>query len=495
MSPYWVMMGIILILTPIVCWLFTLGREHTRTPLGNVFQVIHEKRYYLHALGYLFIIKWKALTDDLNEPIKFRTGNWTEWIYALEGNSTIWIQQTFEHPWLTEFLNFHYLFIYLFLIYITTVYFAYVGERDMTDKVTLNYLLIYAIAVPYYLFFNVEVTSSWIPGMKALLYHDGWYTVFYATHDPLDNAVPSLHVAIPFGIILLNWLHCKEKGIKLRDWTHWPYHLFIVVNTMIFIFTILYLGIHWLVDIPLGMIVGGIGAFFIHYIQPRMRNDHGTMFEGVTKTKVKNHTYWEGAVTLLMLFLMFSAVSYQENNMDESVSMRLGGGDSTYEILTPLQFGEEVTTTVTNLDESLILQYTVIWVDESERSMDQGVINWDELQKISTIQSVGPGEIVEIVTIDAKLWHLIIFHNDAPEIDDVLEIRITNEYGSAIGHIHTDECDTSNRHSHNDEMAKAVILSIPSLWMTGFVIYRVKRLKVAGRSLIDSTPSHLWEEE
>ena len=99
-------------------------------------------------------------------------------------------------------MNFHYLFIYLFLIYITTVYFAYVGERDMTDKVTLNYLLIYALAVPYYLFLNVEVTSSWIPGMKALLYHDGWYTVFYATHDPLDNAVPSLHVAIPFGIIL-----------------------------------------------------------------------------------------------------------------------------------------------------------------------------------------------------------------------------------------------------------------------------------------------------
>jgi len=166
MSPYSVMMGLILILTPIICWLFTIGREHTRTPLGKAFQVIHEKRYYLHALGYLFIIKWKATTDDLNEPIKIRTGNWTEWIYSIEGNATLWVQDTFQNAWLTEFLNFHYLFIYLFLIYITTVYFAYVGERDMTDKVTLNYLLIYALAVPYYLFFNVEVTSSWIPGME-----------------------------------------------------------------------------------------------------------------------------------------------------------------------------------------------------------------------------------------------------------------------------------------------------------------------------------------
>ena len=165
MSPYWVMMGLILILTPLVCWVFTRGREETRVPMNRWAQTIHDKRYYLHALGYLVIIKWKSVTDNLNEPIKNSTGNWTDWIYAFEGEATLWVQQTFENAWLTEFLNFHYLFIYLFLIYITTVYFAYVGERDLTDKVTLNYLLIYAIAVPYYLFFNVEVTSSWIPGM------------------------------------------------------------------------------------------------------------------------------------------------------------------------------------------------------------------------------------------------------------------------------------------------------------------------------------------
>lgn len=346
----------------------------------------------------------------------------------------------------------------------------------MTDKVTLNYLLIYALAVPYYLFFNVEVTSSWIPGMEALLYHDGWYTVFYATHDPLDNAVPSLHVAIPFGIILLNWLHCKEKNIKMREWTHWPYHLFIVINTILFVFTIAYLGIHWLVDIPLGMIVGGIGALFIHHLQPRMRNDHGPMFKGVTKKKVVNHTFWEGAATLVILFLVLSAVSYQENNIDDRVSMRLGGGDSTYEILTPLSFEDEVTTSITNLDDSLTLQFTIIWVEESVSAMDQGVINWSELEKNQTIYEVGPGDTLDVKVTEPKLWHLVILHNGADKTDDVLEVRIINDYG-------------------DDEMWKAIALSIPSMWMTGFVIHRLKRLKQAGRSFIDSTPSHLWEEE
>lgn len=476
MSPYWVMMGIILILTPVICWLFTLGREHTRTPLSKALDVIHEKRYYLHAIGYLVIIRWKALTDDLNEPIKNQTGNWTNLVYSLEGEVTLWVQQTFENAVLTEFLNFHYLFIYLFLIYITTVYYAYVGERDMTDKVTLNYLLIYALAVPYYLFLNVEVTSSWIPGMKALLYHDGWYTVFYATHDPLDNAVPSLHVAIPFGIILLNWLHCKENNIKMREWTHWPYHLFIVINTILFIFTIAYLGIHWLVDIPLGMLVGGLGALFIHHLQPRMRNDHGGMFEGVDKEKVMKHSIWEGAATLVILFLVLSAVSYQENNVDDRVSMRLGGGDTTYEILQSISYGEEITSKITNLDDSLNLSFTIIWVEESVYAMDRGVIDWSKIEENYTTYTVKPGETMEILTDDPKKWHLMILHNSAEDLDDVIEVRILNDYGE-------------------DVMWKAVALSIPSMWMTGFVVHRLVRLKQAGRSFIDSTPSHLWEEE
>ena len=262
----------------------------------------------------------------------------------------------------------------------------------------------------------------------------------------------------------------------MREWTHWPYHLFIVFNTILFVFTIAYLGIHWLVDIPLGMIVGGIGALFIHHLQPRMRNDHGKMFEGVTKKKVINHTFWEGAATLIILFLVLSAVSYQENNVDERVSMRLGGGDSTYEILTPLSFGEDVTTTITNLDDSLTLQFTIIWVEDSVTAMDQGVIDWSIIEMNRTIYEVEPGGETSVTVTDEKKWHLVILHNAATDNDEVIEVRIINDYG-------------------DDQMAKAIALSLPSMWMTGFVLHRLKRLKVAGRSFIDSTPSHLWEEE
>ena len=474
MEPYDIMMGMIFVLTPIICWYFTRTQKEFRIPWREWAKEFHEKRYYLHAMGYVVIIRWKSITDKLNEPMKIRTGHWTDWVYAFEGEFTKWIQDSFKNDWLTEFLNFHYLFVYLFLIYVTTVYFAFSGDRDMTDKVTLNYLFIYALAVPYYLFFNVEVTSSWIPGMEALLYHDGWYTVFYALHDPLDNAVPSLHVAIPFGILMLNYLHVKERGIRLRDWRHWKYHRFVLVNTLLFGFTILYLGIHWVVDIPLGILIGGIGALFIHHLQPRMRNDYGPMFKGVTQEKVRRHVLVEGIVALVLLTMIFMAVNVQQDGLDERVSYQLGPDDSTLEIIQKFNAGDYVLTNITNLNDAGELEVVVIMVEESVPSMESGSIDWAILSELGDHYTIAPQTTLSLNITSPKIFHYVGLHYAYEDGDEaVMEVRVINDYG-------------------DDKLGQAVLLSLPSLWMTGFVVYRLYRLKKEGRSWIDSTPSYVW---
>ena len=473
MSPYTVMMLLIVLLTPVVCWVFTLGQKQNRVPLRYWAREFHENRYYLHAIGYIIIIKWKEITDALNEPIKNDVGHWTDLIYSIEGEFAKSVQDLFRNDILTDILNFHYLFIYLFLIYVTTVYFAFAGNRDMTDKVTLNYLLIYALAVPYYLFFNVEVTSSWIPGMDALLYQDGDYTVFYATHDPLDNCVPSLHVAIPFGILVLNYLHVKEKGIEMKNWDHYPYHLFILINTILFCFSILYLGIHWFVDIPLGMIIGSLGALFIHHLQPRLRNDHGSFFKGFDNKKIKKHVIVEGLITLVLLTMVLMAVNVQTENSDERVSFRIGPEDTTFEIIQELKYGEVVDSTITNLDSDLYLEIVYISVEESAITMTNGSIDWEYLKEIGDNYTIAPQSSLRLETDSYHIYNLIVMHNPSNLSNDIIEVNIKNDYPG-------------------DKMWRAILLSIPSFWMTAYVFYRLRRLKMNKRSFVDSTPSHLW---
>ncbi|MGB1660433.1 MAG: hypothetical protein ACPHHS_08055, partial [Candidatus Poseidoniaceae archaeon] len=76
MSPWTVMMSMILFLTPVICYLFSLHDTESRLKYGRWLKTIHKQRYYLHAMGYIVIIKWKDLTDGLNEPIKQRVGHW-----------------------------------------------------------------------------------------------------------------------------------------------------------------------------------------------------------------------------------------------------------------------------------------------------------------------------------------------------------------------------------------------------------------------------------
>ena len=476
MSPYTIMMILVVFFTPVVCWLFSISQREHRVAVSMWAKEFHDKRYYLHAFGYVIIVKWKEMTDLINDPIKSDVGHWTDLIYAIEGEFTKHIQDFFMNDTLTSVLNFHYLFIYLFLIYVTTVYFAYTGDRDMTDKVTLNYLLIYALAVPYYLFFNVEVTSSWIPGMEALLYHDGAYTVFYATHDPLDNCVPSLHVAIPFGILMLNYLHVKESGGTMKEWRHYNYFLFVLINTILFIFSIMYLGIHWFIDIPLGLLIGGVGALFIHHLQPRLRNDYGSFFKGFNKLKIRRHVIVEGAITLVMFTLILMAVNVQVENSDDRVSYRLGPEDSAYDIIQELKYGDVVTSSIKNLDTSNNLEVVYIPVEESAEAMQNGSIDWNYITSLGEHYVVGPGAEIELITEQYHVYYLIIMHNPSTTAGDILEVSVDNEFSE-------------------DKMWQAIILSIPSLWMTAYVLYRLKRLKANSRSILDSSPSHLWVEE
>jgi hypothetical protein len=244
--------------TPLALWLFA-----ARTWGGgfwyNLRRMVVDYRW--HLVLFMTILVEKDWVDALNDPIRGVFGDKTWLLYAVEGDLTHDIQRLFEADWLTAFLNVHYLWGYVFLNYFTVMLWAYRDDRELANLAAMNYSIIYILAVPFYIFFNVQITSDYIPGMKALLYHagPGFYS-FFTAHDPLDNAFPSLHIAIPFGLILVTYWTMRRRGYTLFDWEHRNYLWFVIVNTAIFGFSILYLGIHWITDIPGGMAVGLLGA-------------------------------------------------------------------------------------------------------------------------------------------------------------------------------------------------------------------------------------------
>ena len=128
------------------------------------------------------------------------------------------------------------------------------------------------------------------------------------------------------------------------------------------------------------------------------------------------------------------------------------------------------------MDSNLELEIVYISVEESAKTMQNGSIDWPYLVSIGDHYVIQPGEEIDLVTESYLIYNLIVMHNPSTESGDVIEVSIVNDY-------------------NDNKMWRAILLSIPSLWMTAFVLYRLQRLKANKRSILDSSPSHLWMEE
>ena len=129
------------------------------------------------------------------------------------------------------------------------LYPIYFDDRHMADRVSLSMFWTYVIAIPFYLFFNVGVTGNHIPEMQTIAYDltpeiNNWFTRI----DPFTNGMPSLHIGLPFAI----WLTMQRWD---DDGRWYRYRNFLMGFILLTALSIVYLGIHWVVDIIGGMVV------------------------------------------------------------------------------------------------------------------------------------------------------------------------------------------------------------------------------------------------
>ncbi|MDA7555571.1 phosphatase PAP2 family protein [Euryarchaeota archaeon] len=213
------------------------------------------RRYWAHMIVVFSVYLWKDLLDQLDRILMANTQlDMTPYVYAIEGDIVLWIQESLSNALLSIGLTHFYVMGFMAITFSSFVYPIFFDDRYMADRVSLSMFWVYILAIPFYLFFNVRVTGNYIPEMETIAYDltpqiQNWFIQI----DPFTNGMPSLHIGLPFAI----WL-TMERWDSDERWLR--YRRLLLLFITITAFAILYLGIHWVSDIIGGIIVAVIAV-------------------------------------------------------------------------------------------------------------------------------------------------------------------------------------------------------------------------------------------
>jgi len=403
--------------------IWTRKNPDYRVTPSELISEIKTRGYVWHISLYLAMFLFKAFTDYHNEPLKAMVGGFTHVVYSIEADLVFHIQERFRNDLVSEILSLHYLFAYLFIIWYPPMHYILSKDPDLADLAAMNYFVIYLLAVPFYLFFNVEVTSSFIPGVDALMYHDGWNIEFFTSNDPLDNGIPSLHVGLPISLLMIHRAYTRQRGIDISEWRHRGLDVFIMSNVAIYLFSILYLGIHWVSDVIPGLILAVICSRFCIYIQPILR---GGGMRGALKVMRQNTRPILVSITVGAILLMGTVEGPGTNPANPD--FRMEGDDVRLEILEVHSLDQPVIITVENLGQ-VTVQALLADIENVEPHADRGIIDFDSVIPMGTYSMLRPGSTWTLeYTPESITENKVILFKAATTESGVAEVSLLNEY-------------------------------------------------------------------
>ncbi|MFQ6062871.1 MAG: phosphatase PAP2 family protein, partial [Methanosarcinales archaeon] len=220
--------------------------------------------YWPYTLFAILIYGLVEVQSPIQHELNwFVTYNFTPYIYGIE-DSLVAIFQSFVNTYLTYFMSFVYLIIFSFIICFNFIVLAYTDNMEAFEQFTIAFVINYLVAFPFYVFVPIKATGYAIPNMEPLLYN--LHPIIYqgcTIADPLlDNSFPSLHTSLSVTSMLIIY----STNLK-------RYKIFTAISTPLILFSIFYLGIHWILDAVAGIILA-IGSYYIatHYDEKILSN-------------------------------------------------------------------------------------------------------------------------------------------------------------------------------------------------------------------------------
>ena len=222
------------------------------------FRTFIELRPYWVLVGLLLFFSTieSSFIEPLVNPIAYDA---SPAFYNIEGDSTS-VFQDFTTPATNFIFSAIYTVGFTGMLILPLFYLSIKGEKKFVKALAYGFLIIYLIGLPFYLFFKVYEPWSLNPTynlgygnythIRGILYADTLHSEVNIIHEinGLNNCFPSLHTANVIFLSLLFFKYAKRT----------PKYIIYAFSVLV-IFSIFYLGIHWYIDFVAGLITAYAG--------------------------------------------------------------------------------------------------------------------------------------------------------------------------------------------------------------------------------------------
>lgn len=264
----------------LLVWL-AVRKNPLSTLLSFLKRLMDERLLRYHFIAALAVLLLNKLELHVEEVMDW-TADFTPFFYQLEGNLVHLIQTYLETPALTAVLTFFYIVVFTCLLVASLL--VYHHDQDDHSLYTLLYavMLNYTIAIPFFLFFPVLETWVYHPKVDFLIPHV--YPSFeqeYRAMSGLDNCFPSLHTSMS---VTLAMVAVRSKNRLFGK--------IVPLCAIIILFSIFYLGIHWVSDAVAGIALALISVSLASRLADNPLGTSGLQLKPA-RLKEKRSTYFD----------------------------------------------------------------------------------------------------------------------------------------------------------------------------------------------------------
>ncbi|MFC7681303.1 phosphatase PAP2 family protein [Paenibacillus sp. GCM10028914] len=173
--------------------------------------------------------------------------DFTPMIFQWEGFIVKHVQEFFHSTWLTPILAFFYLLVFQALIIGSIGVYLIQHNKTLVYATCYAILINYAMAIPFFLLFPVNEIWSYQPA-GVTFYMLEVFPNFESVYRPLsglNNCFPSLHTSLSVTMAILAFRSGNKRWAIITG-----------ISAALIIFSIFYLGIHWVSDMIAGVCLG-----------------------------------------------------------------------------------------------------------------------------------------------------------------------------------------------------------------------------------------------